>query len=183
MRLIPNLAVVRPADAMEVAAAWTIALERRTAPTAFALSRQKVPSIKRVPNFDPKAMLRGAYVVSEPKNGAPEVVLIATGSELGLAADAQAKLEAEGKRVRVVSALCLERFAEQDAAYRDTVLPKGVRRVSIEAGATGGWRGWVGESGLTIGIDHFGASAPDKVLAQKFGFTTDAVCERIRAWW
>ncbi|MGH7436603.1 MAG: transketolase-like TK C-terminal-containing protein, partial [Polyangiaceae bacterium] len=108
--------------------------------------------------------------------------LVATGSELYLAAGARAKLEADGKKVRVVSAMCLELFEKQDAAYRERVFPKGVRRVSIEAGRTPPWRSVVGDEGLTIGIDHFGASAPDKVLGEKFGFTIDAVVAKIRAW-
>lgn len=107
---------------------------------------------------------------------------MATGSELHLATGAKAKLEAEGKKVRVVSAMCLELFEKQDAAYREKVFPKGVRRVSIEAGRTPPWRSLVGDDGLTIGIDHFGASAPDKVLGEQFGFTVDAVVAKIGAW-
>jgi transketolase len=111
------------------------------------------------------------------------MILVGTGSELHLAVGAKAKLEAEGKKVRVVSALCLEAFETQDASYRERVLPAGIRKVSIEAGRTPPWTSWVGTNGLTIGIDHFGASAPDKTLAQKFGLTTEAVTEKIRAWW
>ncbi len=179
---IPNLAVVRPADALETAAAWTIAMTRKDAPTAFALTRQKVPTVKRDAGFDPKNALRGAYVAQEASGGKPDVVIIATGSEVQLAVGARERLEAAGKKVRVVSAPCLEVFAKEDAAYRESVIPKGSRRVSIEAGITAPWRQWIGEDGLAIGIDHFGASAPDKVLAQKFGFTVDAVTDRINAW-
>jgi transketolase len=182
LRLIPNLAVVRPADALECAAAWTIALSRKKAPTAFSLTRQKVPAIKRDASFDPKSALRGAYVAQEATGGTPDLVLVATGSEVHLAVGARERLEKAGRKVRVVSAPCLEVFAEQDAGYRASVLPRGVRRVSIEAGATTPWAAWIGEDGLAIGIDRFGASAPDKVLAEKLGFTVDAVTERIQSW-
>jgi transketolase len=183
LRLIPHLHVARPADALECAAAWAIALQRRDGPTAFALTRQTVPRIARDASFDPQEALRGAYVVQEAAGGKPEAVIVATGSELHLAVGAKAKLEAEGKSVRVVSAFCLEEFARQDDAYRERVLPRGVRRVSIEAGRTPPWRAIVGLDGLALGIDHFGASAPWKVLAAKFGLTVDAVTEKIRAWW
>ena len=182
LRLIPNLFVVRPADSVECAAAWAIALNRKDGPTAFALTRQKVPQIARDPGFDPKSALRGAYVVQEAAGGKPDCVLVATGSELHLAIGAKAKLEAAGKHVRVVSAFCLEAFAAQDAEYRERVLPKGVRRASIEAGRSLPWKAIVGEEGLAIGIDRFGASAPDKVIAEHLGLTVDAVTERIRAW-
>jgi transketolase len=180
--MIPNLAVVRPADALECAAAWTIALSRKKAPTAFALSRQKLPKIARGATFDPQSALRGAYVVQEATGGAPDAIIVATGSELHLATGARERLEKQGKRVRVVSGLCLEVFDAQDAAYRDAVLPRGVRTVSIEAGITDPWRRYTGDTGLRIGLDHFGASAPDKVIAQKLGFTVDSVTDRISAW-
>jgi transketolase len=182
LRLIPHLYVARPADAFECAAAWALAMGYRKGPTAFALSRQKLPKIQRDAGFDPKDALRGTYVAQEAPGGKPDLILIATGSELHLATLAKAKLDAEGKKVRVVSAMCLEAFDKQDAAYRERVLPKGVRKVSIEAGRTPPWRSIVGDDGLTIGIDHFGASAPDKVLAEKFGLTVDAVTARIRDW-
>jgi len=182
LREIPNLAVVRPADALETAAAWSIALSRKKAPTAFALTRQKVPALKRDDGWDPKNALRGAYIAQEASGGKPDVVLIATGSEVQLAVGARERLEKAGKKVRVVSAPCLEVFEQQDAAYRDAVIPPGSRRVSIEAGITLPWRRWIGEDGLAIGIDHFGASAPDKVLGQKFGFTVDSVTERVQKW-
>ena len=182
LRLIPNLCLVRPADALECAAAWAIALERRHGPTAFALTRQKLPKIARDAGFDPRDALRGAYVVQEASGGKPDAVIVATGSELQLAVGARAKLAAEGKRVRVVSALSLERFAEQDAAWRERVFPRGVKRASIEAGRTLPWKAIVGDDGLTIGIDRFGASAPDKVIAEKLGLTVDAVTEKLRAW-
>ncbi len=182
LRLIPHLYVARPADAFECAASWALAMGYRNGPTLFALCRQKLPRIVRDPGFDPKDALRGTYIVQDAPGGKPDVILIATGSELHLAVGAKTKLEATGKKVRVVSAMCLEAFEKQDAAYRERVLPKGVRRVSIEAGRTPPWKSIVGDEGLAIGIDHFGASAPDKVLGEKFGFTVDSVTARIQAW-
>jgi transketolase len=182
LRHIPNLAVVRPADGVETAAAWAIAMSRRKAPTAFALTRQKLPTVKRDAGWDPKNALRGAYVAQEATGGKPDLVLVATGSEVQLAVGARERLEKAGKKARVVSAPCLEVFESQDAGYRDAVLPPAVPCVSIEAGITLPWRRWVGDRGLSIGIDHYGASAPDKVLAQKFGFTVDAVTERVQQW-
>jgi len=182
LRLIPNLYVARPADGFECAIAWAIALGRTHGPTAFALSRQKLPNIKRDGGLDPRDALRGTYVVQEATGGQPDLILVATGSELHLAVGARVRLEAEGKKVRVVSALCLEALEKQDAGYRERVFPKGIRKVSIEAGRTPPWKSIVGDDGLAIGIDHFGASAPDKVLGQKFGFTVDAVVDKIRAW-
>jgi transketolase len=182
LRMIPNLYVARPADGFECAIAWAIALGRKDGPTAFALTRQKVPSIARDAGVGATEALRGVYVVQEATGGKPDVIVIATGSELHLAVGARARLEAEGKKVRVVSALCLEALERQSADYRDRVLPKGARKVSIEAGRTPPWKSVVGDDGLCIGIDHYGASAPDTVLAQKFGFTVDTVTEKIRAW-
>jgi len=182
LRLIHNLQVVRPADALETAAAWAIAMQQRKGPTAFALTRQKLPKIDRGAGFDPKTALKGTYIAQEATGGKPDAILIATGSELQLAVGARAKLEAEGKKVRVVSALCLETFLAQDAAYRESVLPRGVKKCSIEAGRTPPWRAIVGDEGLTLGIDHFGASAPDKVLGEKFGFTVAAVTDAVKKW-
>ncbi|MGO9834480.1 MAG: transketolase [Polyangiaceae bacterium] len=182
LRLIPNLYMVRPGDAFECAIAWAMALGRKDGPTAFALTRQKLPNIKRDAGLDPRDALRGVYVAQEATGGRPDAVIVATGSELHLAVGARTRLEGEGKKVRVVSALCLEALERQDAAYRERVLPKGIRKVSIEAGRTPPWKSVVGDDGLCIGIDHFGASAPDKVLGQKFGLTVDAVTEKIRAW-
>jgi transketolase len=181
LRLIPGLHVVRPADSMEVAAAWTMAIQRKDGPTLFSLTRQKLPNLKRDAGFKPDDMLRGAYVLSDCA-GKPDAVIIATGSEVQLAVGAKERLEKNGKKVRVVSAPCLEIFAEQSAEYQESVLPKGVRRVSIEAGRTPPWRAIVGLEGLALGIDHYGASAPDKVLAEKFGFSVDAVTKSIEGW-
>ncbi|MDC3989474.1 transketolase [Polyangium jinanense] len=181
LRLIPNVDVVRPADSLECAAAWAHALLRRSGPTVLALTRQKVPELPRPEGFDPKVMLRGGYVVADSATNPPAVVVIATGSEVGLAMEAKKILDAEGDRVRVVSMPCLEQFQRQDQAYREEVLPPGTPRVVIEAGSTLPWRALVGERGLVIGRDNFGASAPDKDLAKAFGFVADVVAGKIRA--
>ncbi len=180
LRLIPNLDVFRPADGLECAAAWAHAMQRREGPTAMALSRQKLPALARPEGFDPHLMLKGGYILADAKNAPPTVILIATGSEVGLALDAKKILEAEGERVRVVSMLCLEQYQRQNQAYRDQVLPMGIPRVVIEAGVTPPWRALVGERGLVIGLDDFGASAPDTDLAVHFGFTADVVAGKVR---
>lgn len=181
LRLIPNLDVYRPADGLECAAAWAHALNRRRGPTAMALSRQKLPALARPESFDPQLMLKGGYVLADAITSPPSVILIATGSEVGLALEVKKLLEAEGDRVRVVSMPCLEEFQRQDQAYREHVLPYGIPRVSIEAGVTGPWRSIVGDRGLTIGLDEFGASAPDTDLAVHFGFTADVVAGKVRS--
>jgi transketolase len=179
LRLIPNLDFVRPCDALECAAAWAHALGRRHGPTAIALSRQKLANIPRPEGFENKTMLRGAYVIADAKD--PTDVVIATGSEVEVAVAAKKILDAEGRRVRVVSAPCWSAFERQDAAYRDAVLPAGVRRTAIEIGVTEPWRGVVGPDGIVIGHDDFGASAPDKVIQKEYGFTPEAVAAKLRA--
>ncbi len=183
LRIIPNLDFVRPADALECAAAWAHALGRRHGPTAMALSRQKLVNLPRPAGFDPKVMLRGAYTLAEPASGgAPTVVLIATGSEVEVVMAAKPALETAGHKVRVVSAPCWEAFMRQDAAYRDAVLPPGVKRAVVEIGRSDPWRGVVGLDGLVIGWDTYGASAPSKDIQKNFGFTPEAVTEKIRTW-
>jgi len=179
LRLIPNVHVVRPADALECAAAWAHALGRRNGPTVLALSRQNLPVLERPAGFDPKEILGGAYVLSD--EGDADLCLIATGSEVALALEAKKLLTAKGRRVRVVSAPCLEAFLELPKGARDAVLGKGVRRVSIEAGRTTAWQGIVGDGGLCIGIDRFGASAPQAALAQHLGLTAAEVTAKILA--
>jgi len=179
LRLIPNLRVVRPADAYECAAAWAYALGRRHGPTALILSRQALAPLDNAA-VDPQAMVRGAYRLSDPKDAT--LVIIATGSEVGLAVSVAKVLEAEGQRVRVISAPCLEALEDAGEAAYSAVLPDdGLPRVSIEAGRTNGWKALVGRKGLAIGIDDFGHSAPDKDLAVRYGLTTEAVAERVRA--
>ncbi|HET9931575.1 MAG TPA: transketolase [Polyangiaceae bacterium] len=177
LRMIPNLDVVRPADGLECAAAWAHAIARDQGPTLIALSRQKLPELTRPAGFDPKQVLQGAYVLSDSPN--PEYTLIATGSEVQVALDAKGILEAQGKRVRVVSAPCWNKFESQPQELRDAVLGVGTRRVTIEAGMSGPWRSVVGDKGLTIGIDRFGASAPAERLAEEFGLTGAKVAARV----
>ena len=182
LRLIPGVAVVRPADGLECAAAWTIALERTKAPTVFALSRQKVPAIARPAGFDPAVLLKGLYVAAEAaRPDAIDVVLVASGAEVHGAIEAKGILEGQGKSVRVVSALCLERFLEQDAAYRASVLPSGVRAAAFEAGRVGPWASVLGGDAILLGIDRFGASAPDKVLFKEYGLDAASVAARVYA--
>jgi transketolase len=178
LRLIPNVDVWRPADAIECAAAWAAAIQRKHGPTEIILSRQKVAEPPHPTKVDDA--LRGGYVLVAEAN--PEVIFLATGSEVGVAVEAAKILQKDGKRVRVVSLPCLELFMRQDAAYRDSVLPRTGRRVSVEAGRTDLWRGWVGMDGLCIGVDRFGASAPAGVLAEKFGLTGPQVAQRVRDW-
>ena len=181
LRLIPNLLVIRPADGPETAAAWGTALARRDGPTLLALTRQNLPPLERPAGWTAADLARGGYVLREATGDT--VTLIATGSEVSLAVDAAKWLEAKGRSVRVVSMPAPQRFLEQDAAWRDRVLPPGGRRVSIEAAATGLWRGLVGDNGLTIGIDTFGESAPLAQIREHFGFTPEKVGERVLAWW
>jgi transketolase len=180
LRAIPGLDVMRPADGLETAAAWALALERRDGPTLLALSRQSVPPLARPASFAPAHLRRGGYVVRAGAADAP--TLIATGSEVSLAVAAAERLAAAGLETRVVSLLSPSRFRAQDAAWRDAVLPPGGRRVSLEAATTGYWRRVIGHEGLAIGLDRFGASAPAGELAKQFGFTPEAVAERVSAW-
>ena len=182
LRLIPNVDVLRPADALECAAAWAHALARTHGPTVFALTRQTVPNLPREAGFDPKVMLRGAYVLAEASGGAPDAVVIATGSEVELALAARKTLEAAGKKIRVVSAPCWEQFEREDAAYRASVLPEGVKRAVIELGRTPAWRGVAGDDGLVLGHDGFGLSAPDKDIQKHLGFGPDAIAAKLAAW-
>lgn len=181
-RIIPNLDVVRPADAIECAGAWAHAVSRTDGPTVMLLTRQKVPNLPRPRDFDPAVMMRGAYVFDEASGGTPDAVLIATGSELSLAAGAKPLLEQQGKRVRVVSGLCWDQFERQDESYRAAVLPPGVPRAFIELGVTTPWRGVVGDDGLLIGWDDFGMSAPYRVIGDELGFNVESVAERVARW-
>ena len=182
LRAIPNLTVMRPADGPETAQAWRAALLRRDGPTAMVLTRQKVAVIDRARFAPADGVLRGAYVLAEAGGGTPRVVLIASGSEVGLCLAARELLEAGGVPTRVVSAPSLEVFARQPAAYRDAVLPPAVRaRVAVEAAASFGWHRWVGTEGDVVGIDRFGASAPYERIFQELGLTAAHVAERARA--
>ncbi|MEO8907482.1 MAG: transketolase [Microbacteriaceae bacterium] len=183
LRAIPQLAVVRPGDANEVAYAWLEILKRRGGPAGIALTRQNIPVFERGEGeasgdtfASAKNVSKGAYVLAEAPSGTPDVILIATGSEVQLAVDAREALRADGINARVVSAPSLEWFQEQSSEYRESVLPAAVKaRVSVEAGLALTWRGYVGDAGRSVSIEHFGASADYKTLFQKFGITTDAV--------
>ncbi len=178
LRAIPNLSVIRPADANETAQAWAAALEYKAAPKGLALSRQALPVLEGTKEEAHDGVRRGAYVLVEESKETPDVILLATGSEVQLAVAAAKELEAAGTATRVVSAPCLEWFDEQDDAYRESVLPSEVQaRVSIEAGIAMPWHKYTGSFGRTISIEHYGASAPAGELFEKFGFTTTAVVE------
>lgn len=183
LRAIPGFTVVRPADANEVAVAWLEILKRRDAPVGIALTRQNIPVFERGDGeasgdtlASAAGLAKGAYVLADAPSGTPEVILIATGSEVQLAVAAREVLATEGIEARVVSAPSLEWFEEQDAAYRESVLPTAVTaRVSVEAGISLTWRPYVGDRGRSVSIEHFGASADYKTLFREFGITTEAV--------
>ncbi len=181
LRAMPNLLVIRPADGLETAAAWALALERRDGPTLLALTRQGLPALERPASFAPAHLRRGGYLLRE-STSRNAVTLIATGSEVALAAAAAVLLDAGGVPVRVVSMPAPQLFLQQEPGWREAVLPPGGARVSIEAGATDYWHRLVGERGLAIGIDRFGESAPLQQLQEHFGFTPDAVARRVTTW-
>ncbi|MCC6828721.1 MAG: transketolase [Novosphingobium sp.] len=177
LRMIPNVLVFRPADAVETAEAWALAIRETSRPSVLALSRQNLPAVRADGAFK---TAKGGYRL-KAADAARKVVLVATGSEVELALDVAKALEAEGIGSDVVSMPCAELFVEQDAGYRADVLPVDALKVSIEAGVTLGWERFVGSDGLTIGIDSFGASAPAEVLFKHFGFTVEAIVPKIKA--
>jgi transketolase len=178
LRAIPGLSVVRPGDANETAGAWKAVLERPEGPCGLALSRQNLPTLEGTSH---EGVARGGYVLAEASGDAPQVVLIGTGSELSLAVAAREALEADGVPTRVVSMPCVEWFDEQDEAYRESVLPRGVRaRVAVEAGIAMPWHRFTGDAGEVVSIEHFGASAEADVLFREFGFTPEAVVDAAR---
>jgi transketolase len=181
LRAQPNIYAVRPGDANETALAWRFALGQTKTPTALVLTRQGLP-IMDPDGIPDDAVERGAYVLRDASNGEADLILIGTGSEVPICVGAAELLEEGGIATRVVSAPCLDRFAEQDRDYRDSVLPPDVRaRVSVEAASPLGWSTWVGEDGEAIGMTTFGASAPQPALYEHFGFTPEKVAERARA--
>ncbi|ERL52472.1 transketolase-like TK C-terminal-containing protein, partial [Halomonas huangheensis] len=184
LRTTPNLSTWRPADAVETAAAWGYAIKRSAGPTALVLSRQGLPHQQRS-KAQVADIQRGGYVLKDflkDENGTPELILIATGSEVGLAMDAAAKLAEQGKQVRVVSMPATDVFDKQDADYRDAVLPRGVRaRLAIEAGHRDFWNKYVGLDGDVVGMTTYGESAPAGDLFKHFGFTVDNVVEKAQA--
>jgi len=176
LRAMPGLDVVRPADAAETAIAWRTAIEHIDRPTALCLTRQNVPVFDRTVYASAEGVVKGAYVLAEAGRGTPQCILIATGSEVQIALAAREVLEADGTPTRVVSMPCREWFEAQESAYQQEVLPPEVRtRVSVEAATTFGWRDFVGDDGESVGINHFGASAPYEILFEQFGLTTDRV--------
>ena len=176
LRAMPNMTVIRPADAAETAVAWRSALEHKTGPTSLILTRQGVPTLDRSKYAAASGAARGAYVLSDADN--PQVLLLATGSEVQIALEAQEKLAAKGVAARVVSMPSWEIFAAQDVAYRESVLPKAITaRVSIEAGVTLGWERHLGLAGKAIGLDRYGASAPHKAIYQNLGITAEAMVD------
>jgi transketolase len=181
LRAMPNLFVVRPGDAGETVEAWRLAMERREGPTALVLSRQNLPVLDRAVVTAATGVRLGGYVLCDAEGGPPDVILIASGSELSVALAAQDQLAATSVRARVVSLPCWEAFAAQPQEYRDQVLPPPVRaRVSVEAGVTLGWHTWIGDLGEPVGVDRFGASAPAEVLMEKYGITPATVVAAAR---
>jgi transketolase len=182
LRSVPNLTVIRPADANETAVAWCVALETHDRPVALVLTRQHVPTLDRTQFGPADGLRRGGYVLADAPDGRPHVILIATGSEVTLIVAAAQKLREQGIQARVVSMPSFELFDAQPRDYRDGVLlPSVVARLAVEAAATQGWHRYVGDHGDVLGIDHFGASAPGDVLMREFGFTVDNVCKRTLA--
>jgi transketolase len=182
LRAIPNLLVLRPGDANETAAAWRVAIETRDRPTALILSRQNVPTLDRGLFAPAEGLRRGAYVLADPAVGPPRLILIASGSEVGLITAAGHTLQERKIAVRLVSMPSWELFEAQTREYRDSVLPPGIgARLAVEAGVTQGWHKYVGESGDVLGVERFGASAPGEVVMRELGFTVENVCARALA--
>jgi transketolase len=176
LRAMPNLVVLRPADANETAEAWRTALQRTAGPTALVLTRQNVPTLDREKLAPASGVGRGGYVLRDAPTGSPELILIASGSEVSLALAAAEKLEARGIPTRVVSLPSWALFQEQSSDYRNEVLPPTVRaRVAVEAASPFGWERYVGVEGRVVGVADFGASAPADILGEKLGLTRDNV--------
>lgn len=181
LRSIPGFMVLRPADANEVTEAWKVVMQLRHEPAALVLTRQALPTIDRTKYAPASGVAKGAYVIAEAKGGKPDLILIATGSEVSLCLSAYEQLTAEGRKVRVVSMPSWELFDKQTPEYRESVLPRDVpARISVEQASTMGWGHYVGDAGVSIGMKTFGASAPLKELQKKFGFTPDAVVAAAR---
>ena len=174
LRAIPEFTLIRPADASETTEAWRAAL-KHNGPTALVLTRQKLSFIDRSKYAAASGLARGAYVLADPSGGKPEIVLMSSGSEVSLILDAQKKLEADGVRARAVSMPSHEIFARQDQAYRDSVLPKGIKRIAMEAAHPMSWYKWVGDDGVILGLERFGASAPAATIYEHLGITVDHI--------
>jgi transketolase len=181
LRVIPNLIVIRPADANETVEAWRVALEYRSGPVALLLSRQNLATVDRTVMGPAAGLRRGAYVLADSE-GAPDIILMSSGSEVEIALDARRRLAAQGVQARVVSMPCWELFEQQSPEYKAEVLPPAVTaRLAVEAGVTLGWERYVGPQGDVVGLNRFGASAPYKVLYEQFGFTGENVALRALA--
>jgi transketolase len=182
LRAMPNLLIIRPSDATETVEAWRAALAHTGGPVGLVLTRQKLPVIDRTTFAPASGLARGGYVLADADHATPDVILIATGSEVSIALEAHQRLTSRGTRSRVVSMPCWELFDAQPQSYRDAVLPPGVRaRVSIEAASPFGWERYVGAAGAIVGIDHFGASAPGPIVMRAFGFTPEHIVETAAA--
>ena len=182
LRAIPRLIVIRPGDANETAVAWRVGLETRERPVALVLTRQGIPTLDRARFSAAAGLRRGAYILAEAPNGNPDLILIASGSEVALIVAARQKLLEKSLQVRIVSMPSWELFEAQPLEYRDTVLPPGVAaRLAVEAGVSQGWHRYVGSRGDVLAVDRFGASAPGEVMMREYGFTVDNVCSRARA--
>ncbi len=182
MRAVPNMTLIRPADANETAVAWRVAIENRHGPTALALTRQKLPTYDRTKFGSAEGVAQGAYILSDSPTGKVDVILIGTGSEVSVAMDAQAKLAEEGIGARVVSMPSWQLFDKQPLDYQESVLPPNITaRVSVEAGISMGWQKYVGDKGQSVALDHYGASAPYQILMEKFGFTAENVAASAKA--
>jgi transketolase len=181
-RAMPNLSVIRPGDANETAVAWRVALEARGQPVVLVLTRQNLPTLDRTKFASADGLRKGAYVLLDSPGGKPELILIASGSELELVIAASHQLAAEGIATRIVSMPSWDLFNAQSGEYRHAVLPSSVKaRLAVEAGASQGWHRYVGDAGDVLGIDRFGASAPGDVVMREYGFTVENVCRRARA--
>jgi transketolase len=181
LRAIPGLITLRPADANEVIESWKVIMRQTKEPVALVLTRQALPTFDRTKYASAAGVARGAYVLADTEDGKPQVILMATGSEVYLCIEAHEKLKAEGIRARVVSMPSWELFAHQDPSYRDQVLPPDVTaRVAVEMASIYGWAEYTGAKGRVLGMRSFGASAPLKDLQKKFGFTTDAILQAAR---
>lgn len=182
LRAMPHLCLIRPADANETAQAWRVAIERKQGPTVLVLSRQNLPILDQEKSGKAEGLARGAYILSKEKARLPQVILIASGSEVHLILEAQQKLWQENIDARVVSMPSWELFREQSTAYRNKILPRRVKaRLAVEAGSPMGWLEWVGPRGAILGIEKFGASAPYKELYKQYGLTTDHIVEKVKS--
>ncbi|MCB0337068.1 MAG: transketolase, partial [Bdellovibrionales bacterium] len=179
LRLIPNLNVYRPADGLEVALCYASALKRQNGPSALLFTRQGLPTLNRSRGTTPQDLEHGAYAVIEC--GKPEIILVATGSEVATACEAAAILESKNKAVKVVSMPCVENYCCQDSAWKEALIPSGVPTAVVEAGTTGLWSSYLGRVVLELGKTSFGASAPGELLAKEFGFTAESIAERALA--